>query len=102
MTHEHNKQVNSAIDSIHKSNLLTEKAANMLKTNDLKTPKFYTLPKIHKENACADLEERQITDGVFSKNNVSFYRKVRSPFVLLCRTSRSTSVTIQVDQSLAQ
>ena len=51
MTHEHNKQVNYIIDSLHKSNLLTEKkTANMLKTNDPKTPKFYILPKIRKEN----------------------------------------------------
>ena len=50
LTHEYNKQVNSTIDSLHKSNLLTDKTANMLKTNDPKTPKFYTLPKIHKEN----------------------------------------------------
>ena len=50
MTHEQNKQVNSINDSLHKSNLLNEKTTNMLKTNDPKTPIFFTLPKIHKEN----------------------------------------------------
>ena len=50
LTYEHNRKVNTTIDSLKKSNLLTEKTANMLKTNNPKTPKFYTLPKIHKEN----------------------------------------------------
>ena len=50
LTNEHNRKVNTTIDSLKKSNLLTEKTANMLKTNNPKTPKFYTLPKIHKEN----------------------------------------------------
>ena len=49
LTYEHNRQVNETINSLRKSNLLTEKTANMLITDNPKTPKFYTLPKIHKE-----------------------------------------------------
>ena len=59
LTYEHNRKVNTTIDSLKKSNLLTEKTANMLKNNKPKTPKFYTLPKIHKKITQANQSSAQ-------------------------------------------
>ena len=46
----YNDIINNAIDKLKNENELTSKLALSLKTNKPKTPKFYTLPKIHKEN----------------------------------------------------
>ena len=59
LTYEHNRKVNTTIDSLKKSKLLTEKTANMLKNNKPKTPKFYTLPKIHKKITQANQSSAQ-------------------------------------------
>ena len=50
LTSKHNKKVNDTIDSLNQSRLIDDKTTKMLKTSDPKTPKFYTLPKIHKKN----------------------------------------------------
>ena len=50
LTQKHLKQVNDTIDSFQKSQLLSEKTFKMLKSTKVKTPKFYTLPKIHKKD----------------------------------------------------
>ena len=50
LTHLHNKQINDTVTEFQRSNVLTNKVANMLKTDDPRTPKFYTIPKIHEPN----------------------------------------------------
>ena len=50
LTPLHNKKINDTIEEFEKSNIMTPKIARMLKTNIAKTPKFYTSPKIHKQN----------------------------------------------------
>ena len=46
----YNERVNNAIDNLKKEKEIPEKLAKSLKTVEPNTPKFYTLPKIHKEN----------------------------------------------------
>lgn len=50
LTESHCKQINNTINNLQAANMITEKTANMLKTKNAKTPKFYTLPKIHKKD----------------------------------------------------
>ena len=50
LTHLHAKKINDTITEFERSNILTTKTANMLRNKSPKTPKFYTLPKIHKPN----------------------------------------------------
>ena len=47
---QHNKMVNDTLDRFKSENLLSTKAAEGLKLINPKTPKFYIIPKIHKEN----------------------------------------------------
>ena len=49
-TSTYNEIINNAIDNLLKVNKLPEKVAQSLKNDKLKTPKFYTLPKVHKPN----------------------------------------------------
>ena len=50
LTSTYNEIINNAIDNLLKVNELPEKVAQSLKNDKPKTPKFYTLPKIHKPN----------------------------------------------------
>ena len=49
-TSTYNEIINNAIDNFLKENELPEKVAQSLNSDKPKTPKFYTLPKIHKPN----------------------------------------------------
>ena len=49
-TSTYNEIINNAIDNLLKVNELPEKVAQSLKNDKPKTPKFYTLPKVHKPN----------------------------------------------------
>ena len=49
-TSTYNEIINNAIDNLLNINELPEKVAQSLKNDKPKTPKFYTLPKIHKPN----------------------------------------------------
>lgn len=42
--------MNDATDQFKDENLLSEKTIELLQIINLKTPKFYNTPKIHKEN----------------------------------------------------
>lgn len=46
----HVELVNNAIEQLKNRNLISEKIANGLKVSNPRTPLFYLLPKIHKEN----------------------------------------------------
>ena len=48
-TEKHLDLVNNAIDTLHKQKHINQKLAEGLKLPTAKTPKFYLLPKIHKE-----------------------------------------------------
>ena len=50
LTKEHTNIVNETIKRFAAEKLISERAAKALKVTDAKTPKFYTLPKVHKEN----------------------------------------------------
>ena len=50
LTKEHTNIVNETIKRFTAEKLISERAAKALKVTDAKTPKFYTLPKVHKEN----------------------------------------------------
>ena len=50
LTQRHNNLINHTIDSFKNLYLIDEQTSKMLRTTDPKTPKFYTLPKIHKPN----------------------------------------------------
>ena len=49
-TLQHNKMVNDGLDRLKNENLLPKKTAEELKIINPKTPKFYIIPKVHKEN----------------------------------------------------
>ena len=46
--HTHNRLVNDTVERFKKRNMMREKNSYGLKTENLKTPKFYLQPKIHK------------------------------------------------------
>ena len=48
LTPEHTLKVNEAVDALAAEGLISEKTAKCLHAKDAKTPKFYTLPKVHK------------------------------------------------------
>ena len=48
-TKSHHGLVNKAIDSLKQYNHISEKLAKGLKMDDVRTPQFYLLPKIHKD-----------------------------------------------------
>ena len=50
MTNLHCEKVNHTVEHFKKSKFISERIASMLKCKDPKPPKFYTLPKIHKNN----------------------------------------------------
>ena len=56
LTPEHTIKVNKAVDQLASEGLISEKTAKSLHGNDAKTPKFSTLPKVHKpgqtHNSC--------------------------------------------------
>ena len=45
----YNTKINTVTDKFKRQNLITEKAANLLKLENPKTPKFYASPKIHEQ-----------------------------------------------------
>ena len=53
-TLQHSNLVNDTIDRFKKENLLSKKLADGLKSVNLKTPKFYVSPKIHKKTTQED------------------------------------------------
>ena len=53
-TLQHSNLVNDTIDRFKKENLLSKKLADRLKSVNLKTPKFYVSPKIHKKTTQED------------------------------------------------
>ena len=50
LTNLHCDKVNRTVEHFKKSKFISERIASMLKCKDPKPPKFYTLPKIHKDN----------------------------------------------------
>ena len=48
-TLEYDIKTNAVIDNFKKQTFITEKTANLVKLENSKTPKFYTSPKIHKQ-----------------------------------------------------
>ena len=50
LTKEHTDIVNATIEQFATEKLIPEKTAKALRAVEPKTPKFYTLPKVHKEN----------------------------------------------------
>ena len=50
LTDIHCEKINRTIENFKSADLISEKTASMIKTKDPKTPKFYTMPKIHKKN----------------------------------------------------
>ena len=68
--------INSAIDSLQNNNKLPKKIAQSLKTKKSKTPKFYTLPNIHKP----DVPGRPVVNSIGSHTSriskyVEFHRQ---------------------------
>ena len=51
LTLQHNQMVNNMLDQFKGKNLLFKKTAEILKMINPKTPKFYIIPKIHKESS---------------------------------------------------
>ena len=47
-TGEHTNKVNEALNQLANEGLISEKTSKALQARDAKTPKFYTLPKVHK------------------------------------------------------
>ena len=46
---DHEKLINNTIDDLVSENAINEETASLLRPNKLRTPKFYMLPKLHKE-----------------------------------------------------
>ena len=50
LTPDHTLKVNEAITQLAAEKLIDEKTAKHLRPDNPKTPKFYMLPKVHKQN----------------------------------------------------
>ena len=48
-TEDHEKLINNTIDDLVSENAINEETASLLRPNKSRTPKFYMLPKLHKE-----------------------------------------------------
>ena len=79
----HCKLINSTINRFNESNQLENKLAKGLKTIEARTPQFYLLPKIHKEN----IPGRPVVSSINShKKNSEFVDYYLQPFVKSLRS----------------